>query len=170
MQSPIEIDESYKIPDPWGFRSNPDDAIRKREIINACISQRSIYAKALELGAGEGWITKDLPAVEKHGLEISLNARNRMPSFVFPRIAIEPDEKFNLIVAAGCLYSHYDYRLFFKIMRENISELCGYVVTCNIASWERPELAKDNFLGLTPIYSKIFPYREFVQKLRVFRK
>lgn len=170
MQSIDEIEEAYKTPDPWGFQTNPDDAIRKKEIIAACLSQRTIYAKALEIGAGEGWITKDLPAVERHGLEVSMNARRRMPPEVIPRSVISIEDKFNLIVAPGCMYSHYDYLLFFKIIELNLSDLCGFVVTCNIAEWERKELKEENFLGMKQVFEKEFSYREFVQKLRVFRK
>lgn len=171
MQSAEEIEASYKTPDPWGFSSNPHDAYRKQKIIQACLSQRLIYEHGLEVGAGEGWLTKDLPASVKYGFEISKTARSRMPESVIPLDKVPIGMRFELVVLPGVLYSHYQCDLFFEIMRNNALDV---VVTSNIKPWEDRRLSDDSFvsdfLRLCRCYEEEFPYREYTQKLRVFRK
>lgn len=172
MQPLSEIEEAYKTPDPWGFKSNPDDAVRKQNIISACRTQRLFYEYALEIGAGEGWITRDLPAAYKYGFEISSNARNRMPPDVTPLADVPFGLKFELVVVPGCLYSHYDTKRFFQIIRDNAKDV---VVTSNIKAWEHRGMSNRDWLhselGLCQVSEMEFPYRtEFIQKLRVLRK
>jgi hypothetical protein len=79
MQSRDELDEWYATPDPWGFQSNPADADRKARILAAIKRPGPRYKRALDIGCGEGWISKDLPAALIHGLEWSEKAAGADP-------------------------------------------------------------------------------------------
>ena len=176
MQPFDEIEASYKTPDPWGFRSNPADRDRKGRIVDACLAaaQNSgiqCFRRALEIGAGEGFIAECLPALEVHGLEVSKTARSRMPANVTPRDRISLEERFDLVVIPGVLYGHYHVEDFFEIVRRNASRI---VVTCNIEAWEDKRMEDPEFLllslGLIERRKETFSYREYIQRLRVLEK
>lgn len=175
IQDPKEIEASYLTADPWGFQSNPDDQNRKAEILRACAvyaPESGLYDRAIDLGAGEGWITKDLPSHEIHGYEISQNAKRRFPPNVLDcRV---PTGKFDLILMTGVMYFHYDYERLLKIADLH-SAKGTIIVTCNIAEWEVKlrEIATDNvnagcWLGFKQKQVDFFKYREYEQCLRVF--
>jgi hypothetical protein len=173
-QDPLEIEASYSKPDPWGYKSNPCDIGRRMIIHDALSSQlRRLlmrqFDRALDIGAGEGWITQILPARILHGYEISPSARSRFPREV--SAAENPEGKYDLVVATGVLYSHYDYEKMFQMIRDHSEKI---ILTCNIKSWERQELSDPDwvkgFLQSKEVYSAEFPYREYQQKLRIFQK
>ncbi len=171
MQDPKEIDASYVNPDPWGYQSNPDDKFRKNMIIAACKmhAPQGGFSAAFDIGCGEGWITRDLPADKIYGYEISKNAKTRFPKNVIEEDV--PQGLYDLMVATGVMYSHYDYKLFLHFFKQYASEI---IVTCNIKAWEVDEMKSATYwaetLGVEQIHTEEFPYREFIQKLRVFRK
>lgn len=171
MQSVEEIEEAYKTPDPWGFKTNPEDLFRRDKIIRACKYVRPEYDKALEIGAGEGFITERLPATLRYGFEVSKNARSRFPSDCYPLAFVPADVRFDLVVVPGVLYGHYDCQKFFEIIDTNANDV---VVTCNIKPWENKNMGDWSWLQknlhLKQLYEEEFPYREFVQKLRVLVK
>ncbi len=149
-------------PDPWGYRTNPDDILRKEIIISAAsIFTKLIYDRALDLGALEGWISEDLPANIVHGYEISDVAAARFPPDVIH--VKQPEGKYDLVVATGVLYGHYDWQHFVDLIKEHAN---GIILTCNIVAWES-QSAISQIPG-RQIYTAEFPYREFTQKLRVF--
>jgi hypothetical protein len=170
MQPKEEIEASYSTPDPWGYQVNPDDHLRKQIILgvlNAHQYKFGPFERALDIGAGEAWITKDLPAETRHGFELSAQARSRMPDDVVP--VNSAYGSYDLVVATGVMYTHYDCAEFFKLIREHASKV---ILTCNIQSWEH-QMLKDqsgdlSFLNGKEIFKAQFPYREYVQQLRVF--
>jgi SAM-dependent methyltransferase len=174
MQPPDEIEFSYTKEDPWGFKTNPDDQIRKNKIIQICkrfapTDSNYIFERALDLGCGEGWITADLPAMRIFGYELSKQAKAR-----FPKNVVEediPNGLYDLVLATGVLYQHYDYKLFMHLIKNHAGLT---LVTCNIKAWECDEIKSpeimSNAFKLKQIYAEEFPYREYVQKLRVFEK
>ncbi len=150
-----DIEEFYAKVDPWAYETTPDDQIRKDKIINAL----KPHTRALDVGCGEGWITKDLPAKYIFGIEQSKTAQTRFPANV---VAIdEPDGKYDLIIATGVLYKHYDWQKMLEWIKEYGIKT---VLTCNISEWEVPEVET---IG-KQIYFEQFPYREFTQNLRIF--
>ncbi len=152
------MDEFYKTVDPWGFQSNPDDQRRKEKIICA-LGKYAPYNRAIDLGAGEGWITKDLPAKSIFAYEISDVAKSRLPENV--QAVNEPSGKYDLVIATGVLYKHYDVDLLFEIIKKHASK---YVLTCNIQQWEDPRV-----LGIgKQLVFDFFPYRQYTQSLRFF--
>lgn len=156
MQKSDEINAWYVTKDPWKYATTPDDLLRKKKILGAIPGK---YYRALDIGAGEGWITKDLPAEYIYGYEISENATHRFPANV--RLCTEPIGMYDLILATGVMYPQYDYKKFVEIIKDHAN---GIVILCNIKEWEVPEVAS---IG-TPLYSKEFDYREYKQVLRVY--
>lgn len=158
MQQPPEIESFYQSPDPWGFQSNPEDTRRKERIVKAAGSL-GLFERALDIGAGEGWITGSLPAKELYGLESSNLAAQRFPLHV-TRV-LKPQGQYDLVLATGVLYRHYDTALFFDLISRHASKI---VITCNIKTWEVEET-----LGIGKMVRvEEFPYREFTQVLRIF--
>ena len=157
MQAKDSLDTFYKVMDPWGYRRNPDDRVRKENILAAL--EPNQYQRALDIGAGEGFITEDLPANEVHAIEWSDRAARRLAEHI-TRVG-EPEGKYDLVVATGVLYPHYHYgRMHWWIDR------CASktVLTCNIKAWEVPLESKH----LKQVHEEEFPYREYVQKLRIY--
>ncbi len=155
--------EDYLTPDPWGYQTNPNDFIRKYKIIS--IANRYAgpfkFKRALDLGCGEGWISTDLPATIIHGYEKSENAKKRLPANVYP--ITTPIGNYDLVLATGVLYSHYDTDDIFDIIYKHSTKI---VITCNIVEWE----INFQIADAKEIHSEVFKYREFTQHLRVFRK
>jgi len=158
IHSPEYLESKYETRDPWGYRIHPDDIERKRRIL-AVIEElvtTHTFQRALDIGAGEGWITAELPAEEIEAIEISDNAASRFPDHV--RRVNAPTGHYSLILATGILYAHYNVDLFHHWIRRHAS---GLVVTCNLADSEVP-------LDAETIYEERFPYRDRVQHLAVY--
>lgn len=155
-----ELERFYLKPDPWDYRTTPDDEIRKRHILQAA-NFLGPYSRALDIGCGEGWVTQDLPASTKHGLELSDNAAARFPPSV-TRV-LKPEGKYDLVLATGVLYEQYPWRDFVALINEHA---CKIVITSNIKSWEVP--AAWILIKGEQVFEATFPYREYEQKLRVF--
>ena len=96
------IEKFYEKQDPWGFKNNPHDILRKEIIIEKSLDfcksvlNKNTYMNALEIGAGEGWIIKDLPAENVYGYELSETAKSRWPSNVKD---FDTSLKYDLIIA-----------------------------------------------------------------------
>lgn len=159
-QSKEELERWYEIPDPWGYTSNLHDWERKKRILKALEGKR--FERALDIGCGEGFITKDLPAFALYGLEASDNAKSR----VSPNVTTitQPEGKYGLIIATGVLYSQYDWRSMLDLIK---AHACGTILTSHIKDWEMPEIAEILEIA-DQIHEEEFPYREYMQKLRVF--
>lgn len=156
MQSKQELDDWYATADPWGYESNPDDLERKKRIIQ--VLKPHTYNRALDIGCGEGWITKHLPATEIHGLELSKKARDRIP---FPVIGItNPVGMYDLVIATGVLYKQYDWRQMLDWIQEHSN---GTILISGIKDW----LVDLSELG-EPVSVEEFKYREFVQEMRLY--
>lgn len=156
MQSKSELEAWYERVDPWGYETNPEDAKRKARILSLIPAKQ--YQRALDIGCGEGFITRDLPASIIEGVEKSDLAAARLPSNIIRVQA--PTGKYDLIVGTGILYPQYDFQLFTKWVIEHAS---GIVLLSNIKSWE---------INMLPVgkqvYEEEYPYREFTQKLRIY--
>ena len=89
VQNKNDLEKIYSKKDPWGFKNNEFDLERKKIILEKSsyfcntILNRKRYFNALELGAGEGWITEDLPAENLYGHELSDLAKSRFFLSIF---------------------------------------------------------------------------------------
>lgn len=153
MQTKEELNNWYSIPDPWKYETNPDDLLRKKKILNQLTGQ---FKRALDIGAGEGFITKDLPAKTIEAIEVSDLAAKRLPSGIL-RVA-EPTGEYDLILATGVFYDQYDWKQMHQWILDHAK---GLVLTSNIKSWEHP-------LPVKPFYEEDYQYREYKQHLCLF--
>lgn len=156
MQSKQEIENWFSQSDPWGYETNQHDIDRKKKILSLLTKK---YNRALDIGAAEGFITRDLPAKEIHAIEWSDNAAKRLPEGILR--VLEPIGDYDLIIATGVLYPQYDYRQIIDWIKKHAK---GTILLSNIKSWEVPEVAE---LG-EPVYTEEYPYREYTQKLRIY--
>lgn len=104
MQTKEELDNWYRYPDPWAYETTQDDLDRKQKIIDL-LSTR--YQRAIDIGCGEGFVTRDLPAIEIHGIEISDLAASRLPWNV--KRVHEPEGIYDLVMTTGTLYTQYNH-------------------------------------------------------------
>ena len=162
MQTKEQLEKFYRKPDPWGYQTNVADVNRKNIVlqeVNNLVAEHGIFETALDLGAGEGWITANLPAKKIYGYEISDLAAKRFPKNV-ERINEEELEgkKFGLILACGVLYRQYQVGWMLDTIMKCAS---GFVITCNIKSWE-----VNNLPFLIKTYE--FPYRNYVERFAIY--
>ncbi len=153
-----ELDSYYAMPDPWSYTTTPSDIRRKQYIIHI-LNLFGPFSRALDIGAGEGWITSDIPASTRHGFEISDVAAARFPA----NVTRECSGQYDLVLATGVLYGHYAWQSFLAMIHDHASR---FVVTCSIKPWE----VKDAIHAMPgpQIFEAEFPYRVHTQKLRVF--
>lgn len=156
MQTKSELEHWYQRNDPWFYETTPDDQTRKDKILAAI---PGTYKTALDVGGGEGWITKDLPAKKKYIYEISDSACERLPDNV-TRVSYEKLKPVELVIATGVFYKQYDWEEMHEIVKNNATKV---IVTSNIKSWEIPLE-----IDWKQTYYEEFPYREYTQVLRVY--
>lgn len=157
-QSKKDLDEFYSKTDPWGYQDNSDDKFRKQAILDA-LSPFAPFKRALDIGAGEGWITKDLPAKKLEAYELSDLAAARMPNNI--KRVTEPSGKYDLIIATGVFYEQYDHQAMLKLIEDHASDI---VLTCNIKEWEINPLPSGRI-----IHCLEFPYRTYTQRMVIYR-
>jgi hypothetical protein len=156
MQTKSDLEKFYDTPDPWGYERSGDDEIRRWRIYSAV----SLYnwGRVLDIGAGEGFITKWFDNAE--ALELSDKAASRLPHYI--KRVKKPKGKYGLILATGVLYEQYDY----EHMREIIKRCAdGYVLTCH---YDKAGKAHDKFRKEQVFYAE-FPYRDGKQTLRLYK-
>lgn len=159
MQPKEEIEKHYEKPDPWGYQKSPSDANRKR-ILTMALKIFGPYEKLLDIGAGEGWLTKDYPAKILHGFEISDRAAARMPANV--KRVLVPEGMYDIITCTGIFYPHYDWRFFQDMVNRHASK---HVLVSSIKSWEHPCV---DLIGEV-VHAEEFKYNEHIQRMRLFK-
>jgi SAM-dependent methyltransferase len=152
-QTKEELEEWYQTSDPWSYEITPDDKVRK-EIILSLLDN---YETALDIGCGEGFITKDIPSKNIYGLDISDNAALRFPNNV-KRILL-PENKYDLVMSTGTLYQQYDYELITNWIKNHSSR---HILVGGIKDW----IIWDDFGKI--INEVEFKYRQYTQILRLY--
>ena len=142
--------------DPWGYEINPEDAKRKMFILNALKKLNIRFDTALDIGCGEGFITRDLPAQKVYGFDISDVAMTRMSPSIIPLQRIEG--RYDLVLATGVLYKEYDCEWIFEQIKNTAKRI---ILICNIKHREKHILKN-------PIYEYQFRYREFIERLAIY--
>lgn len=156
MQSKQELEYWYQNPDPWAYKTTADDAFRKEKIINV-LKEFGPFNRALDIGAGEGYVTESIPAERIHAIEISDLAASRFPPNV-TRVFV-PDSKYDLVMTNGTLYQQYDHR---HIAKTIMSCAVKHVLIAGIKSW----LIHYDFGKI--VHDEEFQYREYTQRLIVY--
>lgn len=147
-----EIEKELINKDFWNYENEPDDLKRKEEILNLLRP----CSKILDIGACEGWITKDLNAKEIHAIEISDLASSRFPNNI--KRVTEPEGEYDIVIATGVLYDHYDIKQIKKWIKQAKPK------TLLVAGIEG---VLKNIFGKPTIEIK-FPYRGMTQIIRVY--
>ncbi len=156
MQEKSSLEDWYKEEDPWGYRKNPDD-IRRKEIILSKLRGFGQFDRALDIGAGEGFITEGLLASTIHAIEWSDNASERLPEIV-ERVE-KPEGEYDLVIATGVLYPQYDWKTIHKWIKESASDI---ILTCSIKEWEIP------LEGFKIVHEEEFEYGDYTQTLKLY--
>lgn len=154
MQTKEDLESWYDSTDPWGYETNKDDAYRLKKLLSLLEKK---YHKAIDIGAGEGFVAKHLPADMISGIELSETAKLRFPANVIP--IKEPIGKYDLVISTGTLYQQYDHQAIYKTIMESASH---HILIGGIKDW----LINYNFGK--EIKTIEFPYREFIQKMTLY--
>lgn len=179
IQKPEELDAFYADPDPWGYRSNVDDDRRRMELMS--VLPRRNYARCLDIGCGNGFVTFYLPGEEVVGIDLSQKAiqwaseraaeQPRPERFRFEAMSLfDPALKglgrFDLVVVTGVLYEQYigKGKSVVRALVDDALEEGGVLVSCHIRDWA-PLRFPYSLLDMT-----MYPYREYTHQLEVYRK
>jgi len=157
MQSKQELEDWYSEADPWKYIDNVMDGIRLKNILMLLGWGKKRYDRAIDIGCGEGFITRHLPADEIHGLDLSDKAMSRLPPNVTPVSA--PQGKYDLVISTGTLYKQYDHEAIYKLVMQSASR---FILVGGIEDW----LIDYDFKRR--VQFTVFPYREFTQKLTLY--
>lgn len=158
MKQPIaEIEAWYTKQDPWNYEQTQDDITRKEKIIER-LSKYPTFQRALDIGGGEGWISKDLPAKSIEVYEVSKNAKSRLPGGILA--TTEPVGSYDLIIATGVLYQHYHFEEMLEIIKKHATKV---ILIAGIKDW----LVDTTQLG-SLVYEEEFPYREYTQVIKIY--
>jgi len=157
MQVKQELEEWYERTDPWDYTVTPDDIYRKRFYLTALADLGGGYDRALDVGAGEGFITGSLPAKEIHAVEMSDNAAGRLPENVERVFA--PRGVYDLVLVTGLLYAQYDHE---QIAGLVTAAAGGHVCVGGIKDWLLP------YSFGVKIRSFEFPYREYTSVFDIY--
>jgi hypothetical protein len=155
-QTKEQLETFYQNPDPWGYQSNSEDW-KRRDILVAVCEKYGTYDTALDVGAGEGWLSQYLPAKTVYGYEISDTASSRSPSNVTRET--NPSGVYDLITACGVLYVEYEAEALKELIEKHAGKI---VVTINIKNLETVKLD-------LPILEEFdFPYRDYIEHVVVY--
>ena len=162
MQSKQDLEDFYSTPDPWGYKTNDDDENRRKyvsAIAKVFAPFPGLYDRALDIGAGEGFMTSAIPCTDIEYIEISDKAASRVHP-IYKRVK-KPAGKYDFILCTGQLYEQYDYQLFLDWIYKHSS---GIVLVSHYNKAGRPH----DDLHYNQIFYAEFPYREGKQILRVY--
>jgi SAM-dependent methyltransferase len=174
IQPKDELEDWYSSEDPWGYYNNPHDTQRKERILAAI--PKGNYENVLDIGAGNGFLTKDLPGRHIIGTDISEKAvefaNRHTPEHVrflagslfdLSEMDLPP---MDLVVITGVLYPQYigkSIRLIY-ILIDQILKPGGILLCSHIFDWYKLRFP---YLTLSREY---FAYREYSQVLEVYFK
>jgi predicted TPR repeat methyltransferase len=176
LQPYEELEQWWQRPDPWGYESNPQDQLRRARLLS--VLPRRDYDQVLEIGCGDGFVTRRLPGREIVGLDLSHNAvaqaeqRNAAPHIrycegsIFALPSFEWRERFDLIVVSGVLYPQYvgESLLLVQTIIDDSLRPGGHLVCQHIREWY------DFRFPYITISRDYYSYREYNHILEVYLK
>ena len=177
LQDLQELEAWWVSKDPWNYEENGDDEKRKGMLLYAI--PRKEYRRVLDIGCGNGFITRHLPGREIIGVDVSANAirHARESSRGFPHIQYRQhsifempvkdwSRSFDLIVVTGVLYPQYiasAEKLIYAIIDELLMD-GGILVSCHIDAWYTSRFPYVTLLR------EYYPYRDYNHVLEVYMK
>jgi len=173
MKSKQDLDAWYAQPDPWGYATHPDDSLRMARFLASLPGRQ--YQRAIDIGCGNGFLTRAIPADTVLGVDVSEKAiayatdSVRKPNVRFEAASLfdlSADRlgPFDLIVVTGLLYPEYvgsSYHLAERVLRD-LARPGGVVISCHIAEWRRRSLP------FSLLRKTLYRYREYTHCLEVF--
>lgn len=173
-QTKEQLEQFYETPDPWGFKTNPDDQFRREQIVNQIKLTLDGYEDdelyILDIGAGEGFVTEAVANIERvdvvFATELSDKARERWPESLRDVSHLQMDElpPFDLVMTCGTLYPEYDTE---KIVEQIKYHNPQFILIAGIED----RLIENPFLNShVVVREQTFKYREFRQKIVVMKK
>ena len=174
IQDRKELEEWHSIEDPWGYENSSEDEKRKQILLSEIPEEK--YSSVLDIGCGQGFITRELPGSKILGIDISFEAIERARKFQNKRLTFEQasifelpnldHESYDLIVITGVIYPQYvgkSLNLLYHYVNQILKD-DGVLVSVHINEWYS---ARFPYLQ-TKLIS--YPYREFTHRLEVYRK
>lgn len=174
IQSREELDAWYNKPDPWGYEENPDDLNRRAMLLSVLPKKR--YARVLDIGCGNGFVTCRLPGDGIVGVDLSEKAIAYAKQRATPHIEYRQASVFDLsddrlgcsdlIVISGVLYPQYigAGRLLVYTIIDELLEPGGHLVCAHITEWYE---CRFPYITITREYYK---YRNYSHVLEVYMK
>ncbi|WP_316773187.1 class I SAM-dependent methyltransferase [Pedobacter frigiditerrae] len=175
IQSKVEIENWYeKNNDPWAYDTSHDD-LRRKEILLREIPKGN-YENVLDIGCGNGFITKNLPGKIIIGMDISENVikaanklnQNKSIKYLQKNIfdLYNHNEKYDMIIITGVLYPQYigNSSNLIHLIIDKILQDTGILITVHINEWYQSRFPF-NFLK-----EVIYPYQNYLHKLEVYQK
>lgn len=173
LQDYKELNQWHSKEDPWDYRNNESDNLRKEILLSELPTKN--YKNVLDIGCGQGFITSDLPGENVYGIDISINAiqiakqKNNKVSYktgsIF-QVASFFDIQFDLVIITGVLYPQYIgassnlvYITIDKILAKE-----GILASVHIDDWYS---CRFPYLRLQQVY---YDYREYVHNLEIYMK
>ena len=179
LQTRSELDNFYKVADPWGYCQHADDARRRNELL--AILPRREWGRVLDIGCGNGFITLSLPGREIVGVDLSTEAvrwareaaakqadqerfRFEVGSLLDPELVNLGH--FDLVVVTGVLYQQYVGKAwaFVRWVLDQLTREGSIIASCHIREWIRMRLSY-SLIDVT-----MYPYRAYTHQLEIFRR
>lgn len=175
LQTKKDLEAWYSEQDPWKYEKNPEDLKRKKILLSEIPNLK--FSHTLDIGCGNGFITKDLPGNFIKGIDISANAiQAAKKSISSKHITFEEKDIFSihkneskgydLVIITGLLYEQYigsSSNLIFLLI-DQILNKNGILLTVHIDSWYHCRFPYNLF------YQRVYPYKTYLHKLEVYQK
>lgn len=175
LQSKSELENWHRIKDPWGYEENHHDQIRKKVVLSE-IPDRN-YEAALDIGCGQGFLTKELPGKSVVGVDVSDEAIRHANLFATERVHFLASDlfalneslsgsTFDLVVITGVLYPQYvgaAHNLIYDIVDRLLSNN-GILLSVHVNEWYS---ARFPYIVLKEF---CYPYRDYYHRLEVYAK
>lgn len=179
IHTPEVLTAHYEQEDPWGYEDREDDAARRDRLVS-CLRERVPNInklRVLDVGCGEGFITRALPGAQVVGIDLSKKAIERAQakttdkriSYVCLDLNTAREEdlsslgSFDIMVVTGVFYKDYLHdgvveRLLTHLKKE------GWLLSSHIRSWQK------HIVPYPIVFESLFSYRSYTQHLTLHQK
>jgi len=169
-----KLDAFYSNEDPWGYRTNTEDA-KRRAVLLAELPRRN-YTATLDIGCGNGFVTMHLPGQKVLGIDLSSKAIEHARRQEDGRVSFVPMNlfdldpgkigRFDLVVITGVLYSQYIGKasLLAQTLIDRVLSEDGILASVHIDDWYQVRFP---YLLAKQIS---YPYREYTHLLELYYK